>query len=93
MNPKLEQHAVLLKIPGVKAYQSALKLQFILQISRFRINKITAQFHAEGFESDKQACFKRSSVYKPKRECLIKFINTLQCLKSHHCRGSSQCEY
>jgi hypothetical protein len=65
----------------------------ILQISRFRINNITAKFHKDGFVSDKRGGFKRSAVFKPKRESVMKFINSLQCIESHYFRGQCQRKY
>lgn len=59
-------------------------------ISRFRINKITAQFYKDSFVSDKWGGFKRSAVFKPKREYVMKFINKLQCLETRYCREQCQ---
>lgn len=65
----------------------------ILQVSRPRINNVTAQFHVKGFIEDRRGGFKKHAIYQPKNECVMKFINSLKCIESHYCRGGNQRKY
>ena len=66
---------------------------WILGISRFRINNITKQFHEEGLLQEKRGGFKRAAEFAPKKNCVMAFIEKLECTESHYCRGRSNRKY
>jgi len=61
----------------------------ILHVSRFRVNRITKAFHNEGFVEEKRGGFKQYDIFRPKRECIMNFINRFHCVESHYCRGKT----
>lgn len=65
----------------------------ILNISRFRINRITKEFHTHGYIEEKRGGFKKHEEFKAKKESVMTFINSLQCIESHYCRGHSCRKY
>lgn len=65
----------------------------ILHVSRFRVNRITKAFHNEGFIEEKRGGFKQDDTFRPKRECIMNFINRFHCVELHYCRGKTARKY
>jgi len=65
----------------------------ILHISRFRVDRITKAFHNESFVEEKRGGFKQNDTFRPKRECIMNFINRFHCVESHYCHGKTARKY
>lgn len=65
----------------------------ILEISRFRINNITNQFHDDGIVKDKRGGFRKAAEFSIKKSCIMKYIEKLNCVEGHYCRGKSNRKY
>lgn len=65
----------------------------ILKVSRFRVNSLTKKDFKNEDIIDKRGGFKRQALFGPKKQNVMKFINSLKCLESHYCREKSKRMY
>lgn len=65
----------------------------ILDVSRFRVNKITKDFKQTGETVEKRGGFRKADKYNKQKRSVMNFINSFKCLESHYCRGNSCRKY
>lgn len=66
----------------------------ILGIKDSRIDNINnAGFETGKVKQEKRGGDTKSRKYLPRKEAVVKFITSLQCVESHYCRGRSQRKY
>lgn len=66
----------------------------VLNISRFRINRISNKFRETGtLIKELRGGDRVSQKYKQKKESVMNFINSLRCSEPHYCAGSTNQRY
>lgn len=65
----------------------------ILNVSRFRLNRIAKSYHDKGYVEEKRGGFKSAVKYQELKDCVMEFINRFQINESHYCRGKRNRKY
>ncbi|CAH1099090.1 unnamed protein product [Psylliodes chrysocephalus] len=66
----------------------------VLHVTRARVSYIAKQFATNGNNAcEKRGGDRKAKLFYDKKQAVIKFICSLQCVESHYCRGKSVRKY